>query len=163
MEMNIGESKAVAKASVNALNNLLADQFVMLAKVWGFHWNVVDPNFASHHAFLEKLYREIMDNIDDVAECARCSNGRPMGSLKAYLAHTRIKEVKEDEPVLTACAMLAAVLTDYETVIREVRSDLDNLDAKDTPDKATIGFLEDFITRTEKSCWMIRAHLPLNN
>lgn len=160
MEMNIGEPKGVAKASANALNNLLADEFVLLAKAWGFHWNVVDHNFASHHAFLEKVYNEIIGNIDAIAECIRMSDARPLGSLRGYLSNTRIKEINEEEPVPTAKEMLKILLGDYETIIREVRADIKNLESKDTPDTASINFLEDFISRTEKTCWMVRAHLP---
>lgn len=159
MEMNIGEPKDVAKASITALNNLLADEFVLLAKSWNFHWNVKGPSFGSYHAFLEKIYTEAFNNIDDIAERIRAIDGRPIGSLKGALEHNRIKEEEEHEPLPSASGMFKILLEDYETVIREVRKDLKNLESKDPLDEGTLSFLQSYIEKTEKTCWMLRAHL----
>lgn len=159
MKTNISEPKDVVKASISALNNLLADEFVLLAKSWNFHWNVKGPSFGSYHSFLEKIYIEAFNNIDNIAERIRAINGRPIGSLKGALEHNRIKEEDEHKPLPSSLAMFKILLEDYETVIREVKTDLKNLESKDPIDEGTLSFLQSYIEKTEKTCWMLRAHL----
>ncbi|MEG1587227.1 MAG: DNA starvation/stationary phase protection protein [Bacteroidales bacterium] len=158
MNLNIGEPKALADVSIKYLNKLLSDEFVLLAKTWNFHWNVKGMNFYSDHKFLESIYTEIIDNIDDIAERIRSLGGRPNGSLQSYLADTRIKEYDQSVMLPAAPEMLKMILEDYETIIREIRSDLKELEKESPSDEGTLSYLQDFIYRAEKTCWMLRAH-----
>ncbi|MGL5731809.1 MAG: Dps family protein, partial [Bacteroidales bacterium] len=110
MEMNIGMPKDVVKPSVTILNNLLADQFVLLAKAWNFHWNVKGPSFGTYHSFLEKLYDQLFEMIDSTAERVRAIDGRPLGSLHGYLDHTRVKEQDDHQDLPAAFDMLKILL-----------------------------------------------------
>ncbi|MEG1615805.1 MAG: Dps family protein [Bacteroidales bacterium] len=159
MELNIGEPKTLLQLSINTLNKLLADEFVLLAKSWNFHWNVVGPSFGSDHKFMEDIYNEAIDNIDDVAERIRSLGGRPLGSLKEYMKNTRIVEYDYNEPLPNSLGMYKILLDDYETIIREIRNDLKELEAQEVMDEGTMSYLQDLIYRSGKTCWMIRAHL----
>lgn len=159
MSINIGEPKELMNLSIEMLNKLLADEFVMLAKSWNFHWNVVGPSFGSYHAFLEKIYTEAFNNIDEIAERIKALDGIPYGTLKMYVEHARIKEYCIGETVPDAKTMFEILLEDYETIIREVRADLKTLEVQKVMDEETISFLQDMIYRLGKTCWMIRAHL----
>ncbi|MGL4293165.1 MAG: Dps family protein [Bacteroidales bacterium] len=159
MEVNIGEPKELMQLSVTMLNKLLADEFVLLAKSWNFHWNVVGPSFGSYHAFLESIYNEAIGKIDDIAERIRALGGRPLGSLKSYSEYTRLNEYCYDEPLPDGLGMFKILLEDYETIIREVREDLKVLESQEVMDEGTMSYLQDFILSMGKTCWMIRAHL----
>ncbi|MGL4332035.1 MAG: Dps family protein [Bacteroidales bacterium] len=159
MEMNIGMPKDVVKPSVTILNNLLSDQFVLLAKTWNFHWNIKGPSFGTYHAFMEKLYTQLFEGIDATAERVRALDGRPIGSLHGCLDHTRVKEYDDHKDLPSAIDMLKILLEDYETVIRETRSDLADLESKKPLDEGTISYLQNFIEEFEKTTWMIRAHV----
>ena len=55
--------------------------------------------------------------------------------------------------------MLANLSADNDTLIREIRKDIDTLDSEKSEDAGTLNFLEDMIERKEKTAWMIRAYL----
>ncbi len=159
MSINIGEPKELMNLSIELLNKLLSDEFVLLAKSWSFHWTVVGPSFGSYHAFLEKIYTETFNNIDDVAERIRALDGVPLQSLRSYIEHARIKDYNAGETLPDAKTMFAILLDDYETIIREIREDLKILETQKVMDEGTISFLQDMIYRLGKTAWMIRAHI----
>ena len=159
MDVKIGEPKELLTMSIDALNKLLADQFMLLAKSWNFHWNVVGPSFGSYHKFLEEIYETAFNNVDDVAERIRALGGRPLGSMKSYLEKTRIKDYPYEEKLPDALGMFKALLDDYETIIREIGEDLKNLESQKVMDEGTMSYLQDMSYRMGKTAWMIRAHL----
>ena len=56
--------------------------------------------------------------------------------------------------------MLAILSQDNDTLIREIRKDIEQLEKEeDTDDAGTTNFLEDMIEKKEKTAWMIRAYL----
>lgn len=159
MKGNIGLDSAMIKSSKTILNNLLSDNFVLLAKTWNYHWNMKGMGFRSYHAFLEDLYTGLIEDIDSIAERIRDLDERPIGSLKGYLEHNRIKEQPEDKPLPDAKEMLSTLLDDNAEIIRQIRSDLETMEKENSKDFGTSNFLEDMIEKKEKVTWMIRAHL----
>ena len=64
------------------------------------------------------------------------------------------------EPLPEAKQMLAILSQDNDTLIREIRKDIEQLEKEeDTDDAGTTNFLEDMIEKKEKTAWMIRAYL----
>lgn len=159
MEANIGLNEDAKKSSANALNNFLSDLYLLLAKTWNFHWNVKGPSFESYHVFFKQLYEDQIELIDSTAEEIRSLDHRPIGSLKGFFDHTRIKEFSDEQPLPDALGMFTILKDDYETIIREIRKDLDNIKNYEPEDNATINYLEDTINQMEKTAWMLRAHL----
>ncbi len=157
MSVNIGLKPDMIKASNNALNNLLADHFAMLVKTWNYHWNVKGPSFHSYHSFMEELYNDLIKDIDEISERIRALGERPIGSMKGFLSHIRIKEHAEETALPEAIKMLAILSEDTDTMIRELRSDIQTLEKEGSEDMGTLNFLEDMIERKEKTAWMIRS------
>ncbi len=151
--------KEFSKACATALNNLLADQFVLLTKVLNFHWNVTGRQFMSDHLFFEKLYNEAFENCDDIAERIRIEGGRPVASLKGILSHNRIKEWEEDKPIPEAKEMYAILAEDYETLIEEILKDIETLTKEEACDEGGLSYLSDMVARAQKSAWMIKSHI----
>lgn len=159
MAANIGLNAGQVKSSKTVLNNLLSDHFILLTKTWNYHWNVKGVSFHSYHVFMEDLYNALIEDIDTIAERIRSLDERPVGSLAGYLEHNRIKEHCESEPMPEAKQMLAILSEDTDTLIRELRKDIEQLDEEKTADAGTMNFLEDMIEKKEKTAWMIRAYL----
>lgn len=159
MAANIGLEEKMVKSSYNVLTNLIADHFVLLTKTWNYHWNVKGVSFHSYHTFMEQLYRGLIEDIDEIAERIRALDQRPIGSLQGFLEHNRIKEHCESQPLPEAKQMLANLSADNDTLIREIRKDIEVLDSEKSGDAGTLNFLEDMIERKEKTAWMIRAYL----
>ena len=83
--------------TVEKLNLYLANLNVLYRKVQNYHWNIVGTGFFSVHAKLEEYYDALNEQIDDVAERILSIGGRPLGTLKDYLAVTTIKEAENKE------------------------------------------------------------------
>jgi len=141
------------KETVEKLNKLLSNYFILYMKLLNFHWNIVSKRFNNIHKFFEELYDKIFENIDSVAERIRIIGGRPISSLEGYLKNTDLKE-NTDSDVPDVDKMIEEILYDYETIIKEIRDYL-----SDDLDNGTSKFLEDLIEAHEKDAWMLRSNL----
>jgi starvation-inducible DNA-binding protein len=56
----------------------------MYFKLHNLHWNVVGPQFKEVHIYLEDLYNECAEKLDEVAETLKQVNEYPLGSSKIY-------------------------------------------------------------------------------
>lgn len=159
MAANIGLNEKTIKIAKRVLNNLMADSFVLLIKTWNFHWNVKGESFKSYHVFMEELYNGLIEDIDEIAERIRALDERPIGSMKGYLDHNRLKEHDDEKALPDAKNMLAILSADNDELIREIRQDIETLEAEGSEDSGTLNFLEDMIERKEKTAWMIRSYI----
>ncbi|MDL2231334.1 DNA starvation/stationary phase protection protein [Porphyromonadaceae bacterium OttesenSCG-928-L07] len=159
MTTNIGLEKGVTKASKAVLDNLLSDHVALMVKMWNYHWNVKGPNFHSYHEFIEELYTEVTSDIDEIAERIRSIDERPVGSMKGFLAHNRIKEQAEDKELPDAITMLSNLNADIETMIREIRKDIETLENEKSNDAGTLSFLDGMLEKKEKTAWMLRSFI----
>lgn len=59
------------KPVVNALKNVLADNYALYLKTQNYHWNVEGVNFRGLHLLFEEQYTDLTMAIDTVAELIR--------------------------------------------------------------------------------------------
>jgi starvation-inducible DNA-binding protein len=156
MDTNIGLSDAQRRGVVDILTALLADEYVLYTKTRNYHWNVVGPQFNDLHKFFDAQYNELNTIVDDVAERARTLGGNAIGTLAEFLERTRLAEQPGQYP--PARNMLANLLADQESVIRQLRVDLDAC-ADTYQDIGTNDFLTGLMEQHEKMAWMLRAFL----
>jgi starvation-inducible DNA-binding protein len=127
---------------------------LLYTKTRNYHWNVVGPQFNDLHKFFEAQYEELDDIVDETAERARALGGNALGTLTEFAQRSRLKEQPGKYP--DAKGMLAALLADHETVIRNLRTDADaTLDKHG--DAGTNDFLVGLMEKHEKMAWMLRA------
>jgi starvation-inducible DNA-binding protein len=155
MNVNIGLSDSQRQPVVDILNRLLADEVLLYIKTRNYHWNVVGPQFSELHKFFESQYDELDEIMDEVAERARALGGRAAGSMAEFLKQARLKESSTS---LEAKAMLSALLTDHETLIRTLRDDVAAVGDKHG-DAGTEDFLTGLMEQHEKMGWMLRSYL----
>jgi len=136
------------------LNVILADLKILYVKAQNFHWNVVASNFAELHTFFGKIYDELSEKIDAVAERVRALGFRADGTMKEFLAKTRLKE---EATVPAAKEMIRILLDDYEAIIRSLRFDVEK--SADLGDMGTNTLLADMMLKMEKTAWMLRSFL----
>jgi len=155
MNPNIGLSEEERVAVVKILNALLADEYVLYTKTRNYHWNVLGPQFNDLHKFFEEQYTELNVVVDDVAERARSLGGWSFGTLSEFSQHARLKEHPGQHP--NAREMIANLLADHETIVRQLRKDLEA--AEKHHDMGTNDFLTGLMEKHEKMAWMLRAFL----
>lgn len=155
MKPNLGLSAKSRETVLSLLGRLLADEHVLYVKTRNFHWNVTGPHFGPLHALFEGQYNALAETIDEIAERIRSLGGVAPGSMKEFLKLSRIDEQPGGK--LEAEKMIAALLSDYEAVIRALRADIEKADA--AGDAGTNDFLVGILEGHEKTAWMLRAHL----
>jgi starvation-inducible DNA-binding protein len=156
MKPNIDLSQEQRESVVKILNALLSDEYLLYTKTRNYHWNVVGPQFNDLHKFFEGQYEELDHMIDEVVERARSLDGWALGTLAEFSQHARLKE--EPGRYSPAQAMIANLLADHETLIRQLRVDLET-SAEKYHDAGTNDFLTGLMEKHEKMAWMLRAFL----
>jgi len=141
--------------TIDFLNRLLANHFVLFSKLYNFHWNIVGKQFASAHQYTNDLYDQLFENIDEIAERIRQLDGKPVGTLKGYLEITEIEEYDDTQTTPDIQIIFEIILRDYEFLIRELRNFL----FTEELDNGTVNFLEDMIMKKEKDAWLIRSRI----
>jgi starvation-inducible DNA-binding protein len=66
------------------LKILLASTQSFAIKSQNFHWNVEGSKFPEYHKFFNKLYEDVSDTIDPIAEYIRILDHYTPGSLTRY-------------------------------------------------------------------------------
>jgi starvation-inducible DNA-binding protein len=142
--------------AVKTLNALLADEYVLYTKTRNYHWNVVGPQFNDLHKFFAEQYEALDDFVDDVAERARTLGGHVVATLSELSEASRLKEHPGQYP--SAEDMLENLLTDHETIIRQLRADADAA-AGTFHAIGRNDFLTGLMEEHEKMAWMLRSFL----
>ena len=156
MKPHVGITDKDRQRSVEILNHLLADEYLLYTKTRNYHWNITGSNFNELHKFFESQYTALEEIIDEVAERARSLGGRSLGTLKEFLNETRLKESPGESP--KARKMLTTLLVDHETMVRHLREDLATC-ADRLHDMGTSDFLTGLMEQHEKMAWMLRSFL----
>lgn len=152
VQPNIGiENSSI---TVEKLNGLLSNHFILFVKLLNFHWNLVSKRFGGLHQFFNDLYDKIFEDIDGIAERIRMIGGNPIGSLKGYLEKAKLGEYNDLE-FPKDNKMIEMILMDYELIIREIRDILKS----ENLDNGTSKYMEDLIDSHEKDAWMLRSYL----
>jgi starvation-inducible DNA-binding protein len=156
MDIEIGLPGQSREDIGRMLNLFLADQHVLYIKTRNYHWNVVGPHFHSLHEFLEGQYEMLAEEIDEVAERVRQLGVQASGTMTEFVDRSRLSE--EPGPAPDADTMIRNLLRDHETVIAQLRKDIDRC-ADEHKDQGTADLLTGIMEKHEKQAWMLRAHL----
>ena len=156
MKLNIGISDKNRSGSVEILNQLLSDEYLLYTKTRNYHWNVTGPDFSELHKFFESQYEELDEIIDEVAERARSLGGKSLGTLREFLQEAKLKESPGGYP--SANKMISNLLADHESVIQGLRRNLE-ICINQFKDMGTSDFLTGLMEQHEKMAWMLRSYL----
>ncbi len=152
---NIGMTEEQKKSSSDILQKLLANQYVLYTKTRNYHWNVEGPQFLQMHEFYERLYTELEEVFDAVAERIRQLGHYSEGRLKDFLSITDLLE--QDYPVHQK-EQVTNLLNDHETIIRLLRNAVDKL-TDDVKDAGTADFVTGMMEKHEQWAWFLRSYL----
>ena len=154
-KVNIGLATNSCQKVNDILGNIIADQYTLYTKTRNYHWNVTGEDFIQYHKLFEDQYSAIDEDIDEVAERIRALGGKTPATLGEFLKSTTLKEHPAKYPA--AKTMIANLLVDHETVIRNLRKSIESC-AK-LGDAGTEDFLTQLMEKHEKTAWMLRATL----
>ena len=135
------------------LNQYLADLVLEYHKLQNFHWYAKGRDFFVVHAKLEELYDGINEAIDQVAEAILMDGGRPLATLKDFLANARIKEAEAKD--ITSDEIFKEVFADFTYLLnasKEIKAAADEL-----ANYNVSAMMDSYIGEYTKMLWMIRS------
>ena len=156
MKPKIGISEKNLKNSASNLEGVLADEMTLYVKTRKFHWNVAGESFMELHKLLEGQYQQIEASIDSVAERINKLGSKTIGTMAEFIECSRLKESPNSYP--SQKEMLKELLSDHETVITQLRKDIE-LAAGKNKDLVTADFLTGLMELHETDAWILRRYL----
>lgn len=155
MAAKIGISEKNLKGSADILKIVLADEFVLYTKTRNYHWNIEGASFLELHKLFQEQYEALDEIIDNTAERIRSLGHYSIGTLKDFLATTRLTEKGEAN---SSKKMIANLLADHEDIAVYLRKAI-NETANKYGDAGTSDFLTGLLEQHEKTAWFLRSYL----
>jgi starvation-inducible DNA-binding protein len=155
LKPNIDIDENHLKEGALLLNTLLADEYVLYTKTRNAHWNIQGQNFIELHKFFENQVDTLDIIIDDIAERVRSLGHFALGSLKDFIAVTRLSEDNQDFAIQSH--IIQTLLEDHEVLIRSLRKDITA--TAEHRDLGTADFMTRLLEQHEKMSRMLRAYL----
>lgn len=156
VKLPIGLGERACKASVENLNQLLADTITLRDMYKKHHWQVAGPTFYQLHLLYDKHYKEQNELVDLLAERIQT-----LGGVTIAMAHDiaettnlpRLPRGRQDPPV-----QLARLLHAHEVILFEART-MARQAAEAGDDGTNDLLISDVIRTNELQVWFISEHL----
>lgn len=155
-KVNMGITEQNRQNTVELLQGLLSDEYVLYTKTRNYHWNVVGPHFNDYHKAFEEQYGGLSDDVDDIAERIRSLGYKVESTLSEFQKNSKIKEHPGEYP--DAKTMTINLLEDHETIVRNIRKAIPKI-GHEFGDVGTEDFLTSLMEKHEKTAWMLRSIL----
>src|SRR5215813_9953170 len=152
----IGLAERACKASVENLNQLLADTICLRDMSKKHHWQVAGPTFYQLHLLYDKHHKEQSELVDLLAERILT-----LGRISIAMAHDvaeptnipRLPRGRQDVPV-----QLARLLHAHEVILYEART-MARQAAEVGDDGTNDLIVSDVIRTNELQVWFLSEHL----
>ena len=136
-------------------NKYLANVAINYGKLHNLHWNVIGLQFKPVHEYLESLYDNMHEVLDEVSELLKMNGEYPLASFKEYLAVSEIIELEsKDYSVKEALEIALAdikVLRDNALELRRLANDEDFYPLQ--------VMMEDHLANYNKVVWFVESML----
>lgn len=146
-------AKAISPV-VAALNQLLADSYVLMANSHYAHWNVEGTGFFALHRAFEEHYTHLFAAIDDIAERVRALDAYALGGLRNFANESGLDEINTPQP---AKDYVAALVVAHEKTIADAVTLRDAAGA--ASDLETQDLAIGRIQWHQKTLWMLKSYL----
>ncbi len=156
MKPKIGISENDLSNVTQLLSILLADEMTLYIKTRKSHWNVNGKSFMELHKLFERQYQQLEEYIDEIAERIGKLGSNTIGTMKEFISLSTLKENPAKYPTQTD--MLQELLNDHETLIRQLRKQIENC-SKKYNDAGTADFLTGIMEAHETISWILRRYL----
>ena len=156
VRMPIGLSEKVCGASVNALNQILADTMALRDLYKKHHWQVAGHTFYQLHLLFDKHFGEQAELVDTIAERIMLLGGVSIAVAADVADMTRIERPprgREEVPV-----QISRLLEAHELILTDARAVAKK--ASDAGDEGTNDLLISDVVRTnELQVWFVAEHV----
>jgi starvation-inducible DNA-binding protein len=151
--LRIDEEKA--EQIIEALNQDLADAYVLYHQLHKHHWNVEGAEHLRLHEFLQEAYEEVELAADEIAERVQTLGGVPHASMATLSEHATVEP--EDETVYDIRTSLENDLEMYGEIIESYRQHVEL--AEGLGDYGTAEMLREQLEDVEEHAHVIDHYL----
>jgi len=137
---------------VDKTKEVLANTFVLYMKAHSYHWNVIGSDFPQLHKFFGKLYEELHDAVDVLAEQLRQLDSFAPATLSRMV---ELSTLTEDEKIPTAANMVNNLIAANDKVINSIHECYKM--AEQLEMYAHSNILQDRLSAHLKHQWMLKA------
>ena len=156
VKLPIALSEAACKASVENLNQLLADTITLRDLYKKHHWQVAGPTFYQLHLLFDKHYDQQNELVDAIAERIQL-----LGGVSLAMAHDVAETTLIPRPPKgreAAPVQISRLLHAHEIVLKEART-MARLAADQGDDGTNDLIVSDIIRANELQVWFIAEHV----
>jgi starvation-inducible DNA-binding protein len=156
VRMPIALSEAACRASVENLNQVLADTIALRDLYKKHHWQVAGPTFYQLHLLFDKHAGEQTEIIDALAERVQMLGGVSIAMAHDVAERTLIPRPpkgREEVPV-----QISRLLHAHEIVLKEARS-MARLAAEAGDDGTNDLLVSTVIRQNEMQVWFVAEHV----
>jgi starvation-inducible DNA-binding protein len=139
---------------VQSLKVVLANHYAFYLKAHYYHWNVTGSNFPQYHKFLKKIYEEVFDDVDTIAEQIRTLDSYAPGSFNRFI---QLSQIQGDETVPPAEVMMQKLLDDIPVMLSSIQRTYDLAEQEGYHNISN--FMAERQDAFTKHAWMIRSTL----
>lgn len=140
------------KDLTNNLNKIVANFGVLYIKLHNYHWFVKGVQFYQLHSLFEKLYDEVTEHFDAVAERVLMIGDRPVATVSDMLVNATVKDATNEENL---SQMLETTIADFSLIDNDIIETIKI--AQEQGDEVTIDLLIGISTSIQKHLWMLRT------
>jgi len=155
-KLPIALSEKVCQASVERLNQILADTMTLRDLYKKHHWQVSGKTFYQLHLLYDKHFGEQSELVDEIAERIQTLGGLSYAMAADVAENTNIPRPpkgREEVPV-----QISRLLTAHEIILQGARAAARK--ASETGDDGTNDLLVSDVIRTnEMQVWFVAEHL----
>lgn len=156
MKPNIGITEKELKNSSTILATILSNEMTLYVKTRKAHWNVTGESFMELHKLFQNHYQQLEESIDEIAERIGKLGHKTIGTMSEFSKLATIKE--HPGKYESSKDMLKELLKDHETIIVELRNNIDDC-ARKNNDVGTADYLTGLMEQHETIAWILRRYL----
>ncbi|MGE0043803.1 MAG: Dps family protein [Vicinamibacterales bacterium] len=156
VRMPIALSDKVAEASVENLNQLLADTMTLRDLYKKHHWQLAGPTFYQLHLLFDKHYEQQADLVDAVAERIQLLGGVSIAMAHDVAERTLIPRPPRGREEVSV--QISRLLHAHAVVLEEARA-MARQAASDGDDGTNDLLVSDVIRTNELQVWFVAEHV----
>lgn len=138
--------------TVQNLEKLLANSYLLYLKTQNYHWNVVGENFKALHQLFNEQYDELALAVDEIAERMRALGAKVEGTFENF---SKLSKIKSGNKNFSKNEMLQDLISGHEIIVEELKSAIGVAQKED--DEGTADLFIGRIKAHEKAAWMLSA------
>lgn len=151
LSAQISQTNQPNDAVVKALQQQVANGFILYLNYKHYHWQTFGPLFRDLHLLFDEFAQEVYETVDPLAERVRMIGQNPVSRIEEFQKTATIKSAADNTDMRE---MMKEADTNAIRIIKEMREAIKTADDNDDPGTADV--LTTFVQIHEKHEWWLR-------